>query len=186
MWDFKSFPKEQEVLAKFGKYSTIAGVVMALIGIGAFVYPMYASLVTVAFVAWMMIFAGISTGYFTFISNKEDWLGWLKTLLLVGTGLFVLFDPVSGIAAVGLLFAIYFFLDGFAGFALGSSMKPNKGWWLWSLNGFISIGLGVIFLISWPSIAEEAWLIGIYVGISLFFDSLTLLFMGNNLKKLGQ
>ncbi len=184
MWNHKMFPKEKEILSKFGKYSTTAGVVMSLLGFGAIIYPAYASLVTVAFVAWMMIFAGLTAGYFTFISNKEDWLGWLKTVLLVGCGLFILFDPVSGIAAVGLLFAIYFFLDGFTGFALGSSIRPSKGWWIWLLNGFISIGLGVIFLISWPSITQEAWLIGIYVGISLFFDGLTLLFMGSAIKRL--
>ena len=186
MWDFKMFPKEQELLEKLGKYSFAAGLVLGIAGIFAIIYPMYASLFTVAFIAWIMVFSGISVGYFTFKSNKEDWLGWLKTLVLIGTGLFILFEPVSGIAAVGILFAIYFFLDGFMGFALGSSMKPNKGWWLWSLNGFVSIALGVIFLVSWPSIAEEAWLIGIYVGISLLFDGMTLLFMGNNIKNLSK
>jgi len=32
MWDFKSFPKEQDILAKFGKYSTITGVLMSILG----------------------------------------------------------------------------------------------------------------------------------------------------------
>jgi len=186
MWNFKMFPQEQEILNKFSKYSTLAGIILVIVGIFGIIYPMYASLFTVAFIAWIMIFAGFGTGYFTFISNKEDWLGWLKTIILIGTGFLILFDPISGIAAVGILFAIYFFLDGFTGFALGSSMRPNQGWWLWTLNGFVSIVLGVIFLMSWTSIKQEAWLIGIYVGISLFFDGLTLLFMGNNIKKIGK
>ncbi len=186
MWDFRIFPQEQEILDKFSKYSTLAGIILVIVGIFGIIYPMYASLFTVAFIAWIMIFAGTGTGYFTFISNKEDWLGWLKTIILIGTGLFILFDPVSGVAAVGILFAIYFFLDGFTGFALGSSMKSSQGWWLWMLNGFVSIALGVIFLISWPSVIKEAWLIGIYVGISLFFDGFTLLFMGNSIKKIGR
>ncbi len=183
MWNYKLFPKEKEIITKFGKYSTIAGIVLSLVGIGAFSYPFYASVMTVAFIAWIMIFSGFTTGYFTFISNREDWLGWLKTIILIGTGLMILYYPVTGIEAVGFLFAIYFFMDGFAGFALGSSMYPSKGWWIWLLNAFVSLGLGVIFLISWTSIQQESWLIGIYVGISLFFDGLTLLFMGNNFKK---
>ncbi len=185
MWNYKLFPKEKEILTKFGKYSTIAGIILSLVGIGAFLYPFYASVVTVAFIAWVMIFSGLTTGYFTFKSNHEDWLGWLKTLILIGTGLFILFSPATGIETVGLLFAIYFFLDGFAGFALGSSMKPSHGWWIWILNGFISLVLAVVFLVSWTSINQESWLIGIYIGISLFFDGFTLLFMGNNIKKLG-
>ncbi len=184
MWNYTIFPKEKDLLNKLGKYSTIAGIVLSLLGIGAFIYPAYASLVTVAFVAWMMIFGGLTTGYFTFISNKEDWLGWLKTVILIGTGLFILLDPALGIATVGILFAIYFFLDGFTGIAIGSSMQGNNGWWLWYLNSFISIILAMIFLFSWNSLSQEAWLIGIYVGISLFFDGLTLLFMGRNLKNL--
>lgn len=184
MWNYQMFPEEETILEKFGNYSTISGIIMLIIGVIAFVYPMYASLATVIFVAWMMIFAGITTGYFTLKSNKEDWLGWLKTLLLIGTGIFVLIDPISGIAAIGILFAIYFFLDGFAGLVLGSSMRPNSGWWFWSLNGFVSILLGVIFLTYWTSISQEAWLIGMYVGISLFFDGITLLFMGKNIKKI--
>ena len=64
MWDFKVFPKEQELLEKLGKYSFIAGLVLSIVGIFAIIYPMYASLFTVAFIAWIMVFSGISVGYF--------------------------------------------------------------------------------------------------------------------------
>ncbi len=182
MWDYTMFPEEKELLSKLGKYSSIAGIILSLVGIGAFAYPLYASIITVAFVAWMMMFAGFTTGYFTYKSNKEDWLGWLKTLILIGTAIFILLDPAMGIETVGLLFAIYFFIDGFTGFALSSSMYPAKGWWIWFFNAIVSIALGIFFLISWQSISQEAWLIGIYIGISLFFDGISLLFMGGHIR----
>ena len=74
------------------------------------------------------------------------------------TGALMIFYPGVGIQAVGLMLAIYFLLDTFAGFALGAAMKPVKGWWLWSLNGFFSLVLAIIFLTSWTSIQETAWL----------------------------
>ena len=185
MWNNNNIiPSNMDILKKFSKHATIVGIIMVLAGTAAIFEPFYASLFTVGFIAWLMVFAGVTAGFFTFQSNKGDWLGWLKSVLLIGTGLFMLFYPAPGIAAVGMLFAIYFLLDGFAGIALGSSMKPAKGWWMWLINGLLSIGLAVIFLLSWTSLKETAWLIGVFVGISLLFDGFTLLFMGNIFKNM--
>jgi uncharacterized membrane protein HdeD (DUF308 family) len=179
MWNSKLLPDDMNLIQKFSKHATIAGVIMVLVGLVMLFEPFYASLFTVSLVGWLMVFSGISAGFFTFQTNRGDMMGWLKSLILIGTGLFILFYPKLGIAALGMLFAIYFLLDGFSGIAMGSSSRPAKGWWLWILNGFLSLVLAVIFLLSWKSVEETAWLIGIFVGISLFFDGLTLLFMGN-------
>ena len=179
MWNSRLLPDDMNLIQKFSKHATIAGIIMVLAGLAGIFYPLYASLFTVSLVAWLMVFSGVSVGFFTFQTSREDWLGWLKSIILIGTGLFMLFYPKIGIVAIGMLFAIYFLLDGFSGIALGSSSRPTKGWWLWILNGFLSLILAVIFLLSWKSVGETAWLIGIFVGISLFFDGFTLLFMGN-------
>ncbi len=186
MWNYSMLPNDMNLLPKLAKHSIIAGVIMAILGGLALFFPFYGSLATVAFVAWLMIFGGFAAGYATYKSNKGDWLGWLKTFILIVTGLLMIFYPAVGIQAVGLMLAIYFLLDTFAGFALGASMRPAKGWWLWSLNGFFSLVLAVIFLTSWTSIKETAWLIGIFVGISLLFDGFMLIFMGNSIKKIGK
>ena len=61
-------------------------------------------------------------------------------------------------------------------------MKPMNGWWFWILNGILSIVLAIIFITSWNSFAKEAWLIGIFVAISLLMDGLTLLFVGKKIQ----
>ncbi len=185
MWNYSMLPSDLDILPKYSKYAIITGIVFAVLGLVGIIYPFYASVFATAFVAWLMIFGGIMAGYLTFITDKRDWLGWLKTLILIGVGVYMLVRPLIGIEALGLLLAMYFLIDAFAGFALGSMMRPAKGWWLWSLNGFFSLVLAIIFLVSWTSFAAEAWLIGIFVGISLLFDGITLIVIGTRIKKIG-
>ncbi len=95
----------------------------------------------------------------------------------------ILFYPISGVETVDLLVAIYLLLDGFGSFALASLRKPAKGWWLWTLNGILSIILAIIFLMTWPFVPAEMWLVGIYVGISLLVDGQVLIFLGAGAEK---
>ncbi|WP_456431183.1 HdeD family acid-resistance protein [Nitratifractor sp.] len=185
MWNYGMLPDDGQLIAKFSKHATIAGIVMTILGILAIVYPFSGALFTVAFVAWLMIFGGVMAGFATAKTNPKDWLGWLKAFILIVTGVLMIFMPGVGIQAIALILAIYFLMDTFAGFAMGSMMRPLKGWWLWTLNGVLSLILAIIFLTSWINVAQTAWLIGIFVGISLLFDGVVLLVMGNRFKKLA-
>ncbi len=181
MWNY---PIEESLLGKISKHAKVAGVLFVILGIIGIAFPIFMTLATVVFVSWLLLFAGIMAGYFTYMTDRTDWLGWLKSLVLVGVALFMLFYPMSGVGTVGLLLTIYFFMDAFAGFAMASQMYPNKGWWAWLLNALLSFGLGVIFIIGWPF--SSLYLVGIFVGISLFFDGLALFFTGNIFGKLDK
>ncbi len=186
MWNYQMWPNDSSLLAKFSKNSIIAGIIMLILGVLAIIYPFAGSIFTVVFIAWLMVFGGFVAAFATAKTDPKDWLGWLKAFILVLTGLLMIFKPAVGIQALGLVMAIYFLLDTFAGFAMGALMRPARGWWLWTLNGLFSLILAVIFLASWVNVAQTAWLIGIFVGISLLFDGLVLLFMGSELKKLAR
>ncbi len=172
---------DPETKEKVAKNAKIAGVVLMLIGLAGMIFPGIMSLAVVFFVAWMMLFGGFMTGYFTWMSDRGDWLGWLKTFVLVVTALLLIFKPIPGAAAIGLLLAIYFLFDGFGNMVLAFTMKPAKGWWMWLLNGLLSLILAVIFLVGWPF--SSLLLVGLFVGISLFFDGIVLFTLGHYLKK---
>ena len=174
----------QELLKKFGKYAKITGAVFIILGLIGIIFPFALSIATVAFVSYLMIVAGLASGYFTWISNKGDWLGWLKSLILFLTGIFILFYPISGIAAIGLMLVFYFFMDAFSGFALAFSMRGNKGWWIWLFNAFLSLLLGIIFMAGWPF--SSTYLVGLFIGISLFFDGIAMLAGGSIWSKLAK
>ncbi len=175
---------DEETKNRVSKNFKITGIVLMLLGIGGILFPGIMSLATLFFVAWMMLFGGLMTGYFTWMSDRSDWLGWLKTFILVATALLLIFKPMPGIAAVGMLLAIYFLFDSFGNMAIAFTMKPAKGWWLWLLNGIFSLLLAVIFLVGWPF--SSLYLVGLFVGISLFIDGIVLITLGSYLKKGGE
>ena len=180
MW---KFPVQEDLFDKFQKYSKIAGIVFIILGLVGIVYPAFMTLATVTFVAWLMMFAGMAAGYFTYISDKSDAMGWLKSFILIAISLFMIFYPMSGVGTIGLLLSIYFFMDSFAGFSLALSMRPAKGWIWWMINAIFSMLIGILFIVGWPF--TSLYLIGLLVGFSLFFDGISLLFIGNIFKKMN-
>jgi len=177
-------PKEMVLLGKYKKQARLAGILFMILGLIGALYPVFASFATVIFVSWLMLFAGILAGYFTFVTDKSDFGGWLKSIILIGVAIYMLVSPLGGIATLGLLFSIYFFMDAFSGFMLASSLYPNKGWGLWTINAVLSLVMAVIFVVNWPF--SSMYLIGLLVGFSLFFDGIALLMAGNALEELSK
>jgi len=172
----------KNIVDSFKKYSKIGGVLFILLGLIGIAFPIVMSLTTLAFVSYLMIIAGFFSGWLTWQSNKEDWAGWLKSFILVLTGLFMIIYPTIGVATLGMLFAIYFFMDAFAGFGLAFSLRPQKIWWLWLFNAITSLILAVLFIVGWP--LSSMFLVGLLVGISLFFDGIALLTGGIMIDKM--
>ena len=182
MWNYKIHVKsDDEVIKKLSKYSKISGILLMLLGLAGILYPAFMSLSTSIFVAWLMLFAGVGLGYFTWMSNREDISGWLKSFILIVISLVMIFYPLAGIATIGLLLSIYFFMDAFAGFGLAFSLRPESTWWLWLLNASLSLVLGLFLILGWPQ--SSIMLVGLFVGFSLFFDGLALFMGGNILNK---
>jgi len=175
-------PKEDNLFEHFGKNAKILGWIFIVLGVLGVIFPTVMSFTTNIFVAWLMLLAGMMAGYFTYITDKKDWLGWLKSLILIGVALYMLLSPLSGVATLGLLFSIYFFMDAFAGMGLAVNAYPHKGWWIWAVNALLSFGLAIFFIIGWPF--SSLFMVGTLVGISLFFDGLALLQGGKWLKEM--
>ncbi len=166
----------KNLVDNFKKHAKISGSLFVLFGAIGILFPTFMSVTTVMLVAYLMMFAGISAGVLTYRSNKEDWAGWLKSFILVLSSFILLYYPIQGAAALGLVFAIYFFTDAFSGFGLAFSLRPQKIWLVWFFNAITSLALGVLFVIGWPT--SSLFLIGILVGVSLLFDGIALLLGG--------
>ena len=176
-------PKEIVLLGKYKKQAKTAGILFMILGLVGALFPVFATFATVIFVSWLMLFAGVLAGYFTFITDRSDFSGWLKSIILVGVAIYMLASPMGGIATLGLLFSMYFFMDAFSGFMLSSSIYPKKGWGIWGINAVLSLLMAIIFLVNWPF--SSMYLIGLLVGFSLFFDGIALFMAGNALEELS-
>ncbi len=167
---------DQEILKKFSKHSILIGILLIIAGLLGIFLPALMSISITIFVAWLLIVAGFFSGYQVYKNYPKKWLAWLKPFILLVTGVLMLLYPLPGVAALGLLLAIYFFIDAFASISFCLELHPHKGWGWMLFNGIISLALGVIFLIGWPF--SSMWLVGLFVGISLFMDGLSLLAIG--------
>ena len=172
---------DKEKLKEFSTLSIISGILLAIAGILAIIHPVAGSLAFVIFLGALFIAVGIVQAYTTFKAHQKSAGAWFKVFLLLITGILLLIWPVSGIAAVAILFAAYFFIDSFASFQMGLDLKPLKGWWIAIVNGILSFILGIIMIIGWPFSAP--FTVGIIVGVSFLMDGLVLIYLGYLAKK---
>ena len=163
---------DKDLVDTFKKYAKIGGFLFIGLGLIGIFFPIFMTLGTLMFVSYLMLFAGISSVALTWMSNRGDWTGWLKSLLLIAVSLYMIFYPMSGVATLGLLFSFYFFMDAFGSFGLAFSAQDTKHKWVWIFNAVTSLALAIIFIVNWPF--ASLWLVGFFVGISLFFDGIGL------------
>lgn len=177
----KQYFDSDELLKQFKLHSMIAGALLLFAGIVSIFLPEFTSLTLSYFLGWLLIISGIISGYHVIKSYNTKWIAWFKPSILVAIGVLILLYPMTGIAFVGLLLIIYFLFDGFAGIMFGLEFRPYKGWIWMIFNGIVSFILALIFLIGWPF--SSIWLIGLFVGISLFADGIAMLIIGMSIQK---
>ena len=186
MWNYTSFQisANKGLVDHFKKYAKISGVIFIILGLIGIFFPAFMTITAVLLVSYLMLFAGVSSAWFTWTTHRRDWTGWLKSLILIFVSMLMIFYPLNGAATLGMLLSVYFFVNAFAEFGLAFSQRPQSIWWLWLINAVISLGLGLIFLIGWPF--TSLYLVGVFVGFSLFFDGIALLSSGMFLDKIIQ
>jgi uncharacterized membrane protein HdeD (DUF308 family) len=93
----------------------------------------------------------------------------------------VILHPVLGVASLTLLLASLFVIEGVLDFVLFAKMRPMHGssWLL--LDGIVSVLLGLLIYMQWPS--SSAWAIGTLVGISMIFSGVARVMMSFAVRK---
>ncbi|HGG59834.1 MAG TPA: hypothetical protein ENK26_07960 [Gammaproteobacteria bacterium] len=167
---------------QFGSSSLWIGILLMIIGAIGIFFPQLLALEAVVLIA-ILFLAGGGFWLINSIAYHRGWTAWIKPLLLLISGAAMLWYPMSGVAAIGLLLSIYLLLDAFGSFVLAHELHPLKGWGFMAFNGAVSLLLAFLFLIGWP--ATSAWLVGVYLGVSLLFDGLALTFIGWTFRKLS-
>ena len=128
------------------------------------------------FIGVLLVLSGILSAYQVFKSYQRKMIAWLKPFLLVVTGILIIINPIAGVAAIGIILAIYFLMDAFAGFSMLFELRELRGTFWLIANSIISLVLAIILIAGWPT--SSLLLVGLFVGISLFMDGITLLFLG--------
>jgi uncharacterized membrane protein HdeD (DUF308 family) len=97
-------------------------------------------------------------------------------------GLYVLANPVAGLASLTRAIAIYLLVEGVLEFVLSFQLRPlpGSGWLL--VDGIVTLLLAVMISSTWPSSA--AWVVGTLVGISILFSGITRLMLSTAVRRI--
>ncbi len=152
-------------------------VLMILAGMLAIVVPPAAGIAVVALVAWLLILSGVAHLVFAWHTRTAGGLVWelILGLLYVGLGIYMVVQPIAGLASLTLLLAAYLFVEALLEFILSFTLRgqPGSGWLLF--DGIVTIILCGMIWRTWPSSSE--WVIGTLVGFSILFGGVSRLML---------
>ena len=160
----------------FGKYLLPIAIVLIIIGLFGLLSPVILSAVTDGMLAAILIIAGFAWIIHSYQMHQHQLADWLKPVLLLITGGIMIALPNAGIAAIGLMFILYFVLDAYRNFTQSNVHAGHgRGWFIFS--GVIDIVIAILFFATWPQ--GSLILVGIFVGVNLIFDGIILLMLRN-------
>jgi len=159
----------------------VVGILLVALGTVGVFFPNIMSIAIEIYFGWLMVLAGALWSYYAFRIHVRSFSSWLKPVILVAAGVLWLMFPAPGIAVLTLLVAFYLLVDAFAGFNLAFEQRPQRGWLWLAFNGVLSLALAMIILVGWPEFSS--FFLGIFVGISLLFDGLSLIMLGASLNR---
>ena len=166
-----------EMVRKASTVSILWGVLLIVFGMVAVGLPLYAAVAVNALVAWLIVLAGVVHLMVAFRAHGAGSKVWK---LLVGVayvcfGGYLIAHPLLGVASLTLLLASLFLIEGILDIVLYVKMRPIHGS-IWVLiDGIVTLLLGLMIYMQWPS--SSAWAIGTLVGVSMIISGVARVMM---------
>jgi uncharacterized membrane protein HdeD (DUF308 family) len=178
-------PEVQAEVRDRWKTLRVAGVLAIVAGVVAIIVPAVASVATAIFIGWILLFAGAWMLFDAWsvrgagrVAIRVFW-----ALLTVFAGLYLLLAPLSGTVTLTFVLVAYFIAIGAVRIAEGFALRGMPNARMVGLNGALSLLIGLLILIDFPSSAD--WAIGLLVGIDLLFAGWALLTLSSAGKRLS-
>jgi uncharacterized membrane protein HdeD (DUF308 family) len=140
----------------------------------------------IVLVGLVLLLAGLARAAFGWRawSGGKGPLGLVMGGLASACGLLLVVNPVSSLATVVLVVAVYFALDGVSDALFGFQLMPEDGWPWMVGNGAFSILLGLSVWYGWPLAGVRA--LGVLVGLKLASAGAAMLRIERTMTRLGQ
>jgi uncharacterized membrane protein HdeD (DUF308 family) len=172
-----------EMVRQASGASILWGVLLIILGAAAIASPFLAAVAVNAAIAWLIVLAGAVHLVLGFRAHGAGSMIWK---LLVGIaylcfGVYVIVHPLLGVISLTLLLASLFVIEGILDIVLFVRMRPIHGSTWVLLDGIVSLLLGVMIYMQWPS--SSAWAIGTLVGVSLMFSGIARVMMSWTVRK---
>jgi uncharacterized membrane protein HdeD (DUF308 family) len=172
-----------EMVRHASTISVVWGVLLIVFGMVAIGAPLLAAVAVNALVGWLIILAGIVHLMLAFRVHSAGSVIWklLVSVAYLCVGGYALVHPLLGVASLTLLLASLFLVEGILDIVLFVKMRPIHGssWVL--IDGIVTLLLGGLIYMQWPS--SSAWAIGTLVGVSLIFTGVARVAMSMAVRK---
>lgn len=151
---------------------------LILCGAVALALPILSSWSVVLVIAWLIIASGVIQLVHALRSRGVGVALWkiVVGLLYLVVGAYLLFHPSLGAAALTLMLAVFFVVEGAMDLVTYFRIRkvPGAGWIFF--DGIVTLILGLLVWRHWPS--SSLWVIGALVGISMISTGVTRLMIG--------
>jgi uncharacterized membrane protein HdeD (DUF308 family) len=159
------------------------GLAMVVLGIVAIIFPMASTLVATLMIGWILLFFGgiMLFGSFSIHGTGPFFGALLLALLAIAAGLYLLLNPAAGAAALTLIVALLFSVQGAFEISFAFELRPLTGWVSLLVSGIISVAAAILIVATWPGISLV--LLGVMVGINFLSTGVADIFVSRALKE---
>jgi uncharacterized membrane protein HdeD (DUF308 family) len=161
-----------------------AAVLFIVLGMFGIIEPGVAGLGVTILVGWLLVFGGVGHVLAAFKggSAKQVIFQVMVAIVYLIGGYYFLTHTFMATATLTLLLAVLILAEGVLEVSAYFRMKGEgaSGWLL--LNGIITLLLGGLIWLGWPS--SSVWAIGILVGVNLLMTGITRLMFGLAVRKM--
>jgi uncharacterized membrane protein HdeD (DUF308 family) len=153
-------------------WSILWGISLIVLGMVAVASPFVAAVAVSVLIAWLIVLAGVIHVVLAFQAHRAGSVIWklLVGLAYLFIGGYLIARPVLGVASLTLVLASLFLIEGILNIVLFFQMRSLRGssWVL--IDGVITLLLGLMIYMRWPS--SSAWAIGTLVGVSMILSGI--------------
>jgi uncharacterized membrane protein HdeD (DUF308 family) len=172
-----------DILRQASTWSIVCGALLVVLGALAVGSPALAAVAVNALIAWLIVLAGIVHLAFAFQARGAAGLLWklLVGIAYVFFGVYLITHPALGVVSLTLVLASLFLVEGIFDIAGFFRMRPMGGssWIL--IDGIVTLLLGLMIYLQWPS--SSAWAIGTLVGVSLIISGVSRMMLSFTVRK---
>ncbi|MBV9391846.1 MAG: DUF308 domain-containing protein [Verrucomicrobia bacterium] len=149
-----------------------SGILSIFVGLLALGSPLLFSLMLVQFLGIFALVSGVISLVVAIFGKGvvSRGLSAFFAVIRIAAGVILLYCIPSGLNLITLIFAAYLMVEGIFSIFGAFRIRQHRGWIFMLINGIITLAFGVMVYVHWPTGA--AWILGFFLGLSLFFHGL--------------
>jgi uncharacterized membrane protein HdeD (DUF308 family) len=154
-------------------WSIFTGILSAVLGLFLIAYPLATATITTVLLGWTLIFVGIVQFVFALHSQTPGnfFLKILVCALYGITGIALAFAPMAGVEALTALLGTLLLVQAGLVTVTAFQIRPLDGWGWYLFDAIVSLALGMLILVKWPS--SSIWAIGTLVGAAVLIGGIS-------------